>query len=76
VVSGPDIISRGVLFEEKMGQVLEQAKEVIREALEGVSLDSKTDDLAVEEVVRRALKRFFRKEMDRRPVIIPVIIEM
>lgn len=76
VVSGPDIISRGVLFEEKMGQVLEQAKAIIMEAVEGVPLDSKTDDLAVEEEVRRALKRFFRKEMDRRPVIIPVIIEM
>jgi len=76
VVSGPDIISRGVLFEEKMGQVLEQAKVVIKEALEGVPLESKTDDLAMENEVRRALKRFFRKEMDRRPVIIPVIIEM
>ena len=76
VVSGPDIISRGVVFEEKMGQVLEQAKMVIKEAVEGVPLESKTDDLAVEEEVRRALKRFFRKEMNRRPVIIPVIIEM
>jgi ribonuclease J len=76
VVSGPDIISRGVIFEEKVGEVLERAKVVIKEALEGVPLDSKTDDLAVEEGVRRALKRFFRKEMDRRPVIIPVIIEM
>jgi len=76
VVSEPDIISRGVLFEEKMGEVLEQAKVVIKEALEGVPLESKTDDLAVENEVRRALKRFFRKEMDRRPVIIPVIIEM
>jgi ribonuclease J len=76
VVSGPDIISRGVLFKEKMGEVLEQAKVVIKEALEGVPIESKTDDLAVENEVRRALKRFFRKEMNRRPVIIPVIIEM
>ncbi|MBN1255641.1 MAG: ribonuclease J [Deltaproteobacteria bacterium] len=76
VVSGPDIISRGVLFEEKMGEVLEQAKVVIKESLEGVPIESKTDDLAVENEVRRALKRFFRKEMNRRPVIIPVIIEM
>jgi ribonuclease J len=76
VVSGPDIISRGVFFEEKMGKILERAKEVIKEALEGFPIESKTDDLAVEEEVRRALKRFFRKEINRRPVIIPVIIEM
>jgi ribonuclease J len=76
VVSGPDIISRGVLFEKKMGEVLQQAKKVIKEALDGVSIESKTDELEVENVIRRALKRFFRKEMNRRPVIIPVIIEM
>ena len=76
VVSGPDIISRGVFFEEKMGGILEQAKEVIKDVLEGFSIESKADDLAVENEVRRALKRFFRKEVNRRPVIIPVIIEM
>ena len=76
VVSGPDIISRGVFFEEKMGRILEQAKEVVKDALEGFSIESKADDLAVENEVRRALKRFFRKEINRRPVIIPVIIEM
>jgi ribonuclease J len=76
VVSGPDIISRGVFFEEKMGRILEQAKEVVKDAFEGFSIESKADYLAVEDEVRRALKRFFRKEINRRPVIIPVIIEM
>lgn len=76
VVSGPDIISRGFLFEEKKGEILQQAKAVIKEVLEGIPLESKTDELEVENEVRRALKRFFRREMDRRPVIIPVIIEM
>jgi ribonuclease J len=76
VVSGPDIISRGVFFEEKMGRLLEQAKEVVKDAFEGFSVESKADYLAVEDEVRRALKRFFRKEINRRPVIIPVIIEM
>lgn len=76
VVSGPDIITRGFLFEEKQGEILQQAKAVIKEALEAVPLESKTDELEVEELVRRTLKRFFRKEINRRPVIIPVIIEM
>ncbi len=76
VVSGPDIISRGFLFEEKKDEILQQAKAVIKEALEVVSLESKTDEFEMDELVRRALKRFFRKEMGRRPVIIPVIIEM
>ena len=76
LVSGPDIITRGVLFEEKRGDVLERAKEVVIRTWEDISQDLKGDEVEVENEVRTALKRFFRKEMGRRPVIIPVVIGM
>ena len=76
LVSGPDIITRGVLFEEKRGDVLERAKEVVIRRWEDISQDLKGDEVEVENEVRNALKRFFRKEMGRRPVIIPVVIGM
>ena len=76
LVSGPDIITRGVLFEEKRGDVLERAKEVVIRTWEDISQDLKGDEVEVENEVRNALKRFFRKEMGRRPVIIPVVIGM
>ena len=76
IVSGPDIISRGFLSEEKSEPILEDAKTVILQVLEEVPTESRTDRLDVENAVQRALKRFFRKATDRRPVIIPVIIEM
>jgi len=76
IVSGPDIISRGFLSEEKSEPILEEAKTVMLQVLEEVPTESRTDRLDVENAVQRALKRFFRKATDRRPVIIPVIIEM
>jgi len=76
VVNGPDIISKGFLFEENSGQILERAKGVIVNALDGVSVESKVDYLEVENAVQRALKSFFKKETRRRPMIVPVIVEM
>jgi ribonuclease J len=76
VVTGPDIISRGFLSEERGESLLEEAKSVITDVLESATLESRTDDLGMENAVRDALRRFFRKATDRRPVIIPMIIEM
>ena len=75
-MSGPDIITRGVFFEERGGEVLERAKAKLLEMWQEISETGRSDETELEEEVRRVLKRFFKKEMGRRPVIIPVIIGM
>jgi len=76
LVSGPDIITRGVFFAERGGEILERAKARLLEMWQEVSKAGRSDETELEEEVRRVLKRFFKKEMGRRPVIIPVIIGM
>jgi ribonuclease J len=76
VISGPDLISRGFIFEEAGQPYLEQAKEVVLERLREIALESRTDPLEVKEEVRKALKRFFTRTLERRPVIIPFVVEM
>jgi hypothetical protein len=48
---------------------------VILEALSGINPESRTDPAEVKEEVRKALRRYF-KRMDRRPVILPFVLEM
>jgi ribonuclease J len=75
LIAGPDLISRGFIPEH--GQdYLDQAKAVVLEALQQVTSESRTDLLEVKEEVRKALKRFFAKTLERRPVIVPFIMEM
>ena len=76
IISGPDIITKGVFFEERGGEVLERAKERLLEMWREITETGRSDETELEEEVRRVLKRFFKKEMGRRPVIIPVIIGM
>jgi len=75
IVSGPDLVSRGVVGEEASPEVLDAAKGAVLEALAGVNPESRTDPVEVKEEVYRALRRYF-KRLDRRPVIVPFVVEM
>lgn len=74
IVSGPDIITKGVFLEEKGVEILKRAKEMLLEKCQRASFGFEGTD--VEEEIRRALRNFFRKQIGRSPVIIPVVIRM
>jgi ribonuclease J len=75
IVAGPDLVSRGVVGEEASPEVLEAARGAVMEALAGINPEARTDPLEVKEEVHRALRRYF-KRLDRRPVILPFVMEM
>ncbi len=75
IVAGPDLVSRGVVGEGASPEVLDAAREAVTEALAALNSESRTDPAEVREEVRRALRRYF-KRLDRRPVILPVVMEM
>ncbi|HLC18794.1 MAG TPA: ribonuclease J [Thermodesulfobacteriota bacterium] len=76
VIYGPDIVTRGLVFEEESAELIEGAKAVVRATLDGINAEARSEQLEVEEEIRRALRRFFNKSLDRRPVILPIIIEI
>ena len=75
LVAGPDLISRGFMRDEEGEEVLEQARRVVVETLNGINRETRTDPAELQEEVRKALRRFFRKRLERRPVVLPYIIE-
>ena len=76
IVYGPEIITRGLVHEDESPELIENAKAVILEAMNSINTEAKTEQLEVNEEVRRALRRYFNKTLERRPVILPVIIEI
>ena len=76
IIYGPDIVSRGVVFEDDSREFLEQARRVVMECLEQLSIEALGEWTEVKQEVRTVLKRFFKKTIERRPVILPVIMEM
>lgn len=75
LVAGPDLISRGFMRAEEGGEILEQAKKVVLETLNSLNRESRTDPAELQEEVRKALRRYFKKTLERRPVILPLIME-
>ncbi len=76
IIYGPDIVTRGVVFEEESEELIDAARQRVIETLEDINIEAKSERLEVEEEVRRALRRFFNKALKRRPVILPMIIEI
>jgi ribonuclease J len=75
IVAGPDLVSRGVVAEEARPEVFEKARSEVLDALGSINPESRTDPSEVQEEVRKALRRYF-KRLDRRPVILPFVLEM
>ena len=73
-VYGPDIISRGFVFEDQEGFILEDAKCIVLEVLDELERPAPIDWSEVESEIRRRLKRFFYRIIERSPLILPIII--
>jgi len=76
LIYGPEIVSRGFVFEDESQAYLQTAREMVREALQELSVECLADRDEVRQVVRQTLKRFFKKSIERRPMVLPVILEM
>lgn len=74
LVYGPDIISRGFVFEDQSGSILEDAKEVVLDILSELESPADMDWSDVGTDIKRRLKRFFFKAIERSPLILPIII--
>jgi ribonuclease J len=73
--SPPEIVSRGFAVAED-GEFAEIARSIVAKTLEGSNEEEKTDWGVMKEKIRAELKRYISKETSRRPLIMPVILEL
>lgn len=76
IVAGPDILSRGFLHPEDSGELFEQAAEKAVQALEELNYTEGSDWDTVRITVHDTVAKYLRKKTGRRPVIVPVIMEI
>jgi len=73
ITLGPDIVSKGFVFEQRYAHLLEDAKCVVLEEVEDCGAHNIK---RLKERVRGSLRRFFRKVLERDPVVVPLIIAL
>src|SRR5271157_3044342 len=72
VEQSPEVVMRGF----GGADITEQARELVLKTLDGLSTEQKSDYGMVKEKVRAELKRLIQKTTGRRPMIMPVILEI
>ena len=76
VLAGPDLISRGFVHEQESRDFLDEAADQVADALELLENDNVTDWTTLKKACRRSLGEFIWKQTRRRPMILPVIMEV
>ncbi|WP_419787563.1 ribonuclease J [Pseudodesulfovibrio sp.] len=70
---GPDIMSKGFVFEQQYSHLLDDAKCIVLDVHENIMPGETTK---LKERIRSALRRFFRKVLGRDPVVVPLVISI
>lgn len=76
VVYGPEIVSKGFVFETETGHLLQDAQCVILEIVEDISIDIPNRVDKIRSRLQSALRQYFFYTIGRRPVILPFILEV
>ena len=76
VVAGPDIVSRGFVYVRESEELMEEAKEKVKMALEKCEDNNITEWAVIKSNVRDALGRYLYERTRRRPMILPIIMEI
>jgi ribonuclease J len=76
ILAGPDLITRGFVFEEERRDLLDDAADRVLDALEDLEEEHVVDWAAIKKAVRRSLGQYVWEHTRRRPMILPIIMEV
>ncbi|MCS5696086.1 ribonuclease J [Desulfofundulus thermocisternus] len=76
VMAGPDIVSRGFVYVRESEQLMEEARQRVKEALEKCNDRGLSEWAAIKAQVRDVLGKFLYEKTRRRPMILPIIMEV
>ncbi len=76
IISGPDIISRGFVYVRESEQLLEDASNLVTETLTKCMVENVNEWSSLKSNIRDALSRYLFEKTRRRPMILPIIMEV
>lgn len=74
--SEPELVTRGFIHEEDSSEMLAELKQLVEQTVTSATHEEQIDYAVIKEKIRVALKRFIQKATGRRPMIIPVVVEV
>lgn len=72
ILSKPEIISRGFIYQDEASELITEARDVVVSAMQGVDLKS-LDPNIIKQMVKKTLSTYFFKKTKRRPMILAIL---
>lgn len=76
VIAGPDIISRGFVYVRESEDLMEQARDVVKAALKNCEDNHITEWSTIKTNMKEDLRQFLYEKTKRKPMILPIIMEI
>ena len=76
ILSGPDIVSRGFVYVKESEELMQRVKEISLTAIEKAMTKKTHDFAAIKAHVRDDVAKFIFKETKRKPMILPIIMDV
>ena len=77
VIEGvPELVARGFVSDEGTADVLSEGAVIVANAIEGCSVEERGDPGLMKERIRVELRKFLKKRTGRRPMVLPVVMEI
>ncbi|WP_291580801.1 ribonuclease J [Clostridium sp. UBA6640] len=76
VIAGPDIISRGFVYVRESEDLMEEARILVRDALKQCEENKITEWPTIKSNIREVLRVYLYEKTKRRPMILPIIMEV
>lgn len=76
IVSGPDIISKGFVYMKESGDLIDGLKEVVRDTVEEFKKENSGDWKKLKSQIDTAADKYLWKQIEREPLIIPIIMSV
>ena len=76
LLAGPDIVSRGFVYVRESESLMEEARKVVTEAVEKCLMSRHADWSKIKLVIRDTMNDFIWKRTKRKPMILPIIMDV
>ncbi len=76
IVSGPDIVSRGFVYVKESEELMAKVKEIAAQSIARVTAKKMRDWATIKGIIKDDLAKFIFKETKRKPMILPVIMDI
>lgn len=76
ILYGPEVVARGVVSENGSDTIMEGAREMVLATWGEAGVEARKDMAELQADIRKALRRFFNRRLERKPMIVPVVLEL